>query len=675
MKRLISLAILIESIGVLHAQTPCENGMAGDYPCQNVTMLGHLSTEDLLAEQDGGVYLNDIWGWTDPDTDKEYAIVGLVNGTSFVDITDPTIPIMLGILPEHNVAESAKPNSSSAKRGGANSIWRDIKVYQNHAYIVSEDNTHGMQVFDLTNLRGLGTPDEPLTFSETAHYDGIGDAHNIVINEETGFAYVVGATGAATCGAGGLHIVNIQDPANPVYEACFDNDGYTHDGQCVIYNGPDEKYAGKEICFGANEETVTIVDVDNKEAMTIISTTAYDGVGYTHQGWLTEDHKYFISNDELDEWEGATDKTKTFIWDVQDLDNPYLMQVYDHSTSSIDHNLYIVGDMMYQSNYVSGLRVFDLSKIESGFIRETGYFDTYPAADGLDWSGSWSNYPFFPSGTIAVSDQTNGLFLLKEEYTSNYVVHEPADFEGCENGQVSIWFEVAGDGLIYQWQYDLGSGFVDVEGDNYSGIDTNQLTIVEGQPDIDGVSFRCIATAGDNEYMSESAVLTLKSKPRPAFEYFALNNKVEFSNTSSDADAYEWDFGDGSSKTTFSEPTHEYPAEDGSYTVVLTAENACGTESTENIVSVIITDADSYERNIIVYPNPVESYISIKTGIDRENLQYAILNTSGQLVLKGNILSNGLQSIDASQLLSGVYLLEIENSLGEKKREKLLIRH
>ena len=666
MKRMILLATLIIPVACLNAETPCENGMAGDYPCQNVTMLGHLSKDDLLADEDQGVNLNDIWGWTDPDTDKEYAPLAMVNGTSFVDITDPTNPIMLGILPEHNAS------SSSAARGG-NSVWRDIKVYQNHAYVVSEDNAHGMQVFDLTNLRGLGTPDEPLTFSETAHYDGIGDAHNIVINEETGYAYIVGATGAATCGAGGLHIVNIQDPADPVFEACFDNDGYTHDAQCVIYDGPDEKYIGKEICFNANEETITIVDVDDKEAITMISSTGYQGVEYTHQGWLTEDHKYFISNDELDESRGVTSTTKTFIWDVQDLGNPILMNIYDHTTSSIDHNLYIVGDMMYQSNYVSGLRVFDISKVADGFIRETGYFDTYPAAEGVNWSGSWSNYPFFPSGTIAVSDQTNGLFLLKVEYSSNYVVHEPIDFEGCEDEEVNLWFEVAGNGLTYQWQYDLGSGFVDIDGDNYSGIDTNQLTIIEGQSGLDGVPFRCVATGGESEYVSESAVLTLNGKPTPAFEYFALNNKVKFSNTSSDADTYEWDFGDGSSKTNFSAPTHEYPMEDGSYTVVLKAENECGTASSENIVSIIITDADNYERKTIVYPNPVESYIHIKTGINKEDLQYAILNTSGQLVLKGYTRSD--QSIDASQLLSGVYLLEIENSLGEKKRERLLIRH
>ena len=114
--------------------------------------------------------LNDIWGWTDSQTGKEYALVGMSNGTSFVDISNPENPVYIGRLP-------TQTNNSS---------WRDLKVYQDHVFIVSEASGHGMQVFDLTQLRNFNG--NPFTFSNTAYYSGFGNAHNIFINEDTGFA-------------------------------------------------------------------------------------------------------------------------------------------------------------------------------------------------------------------------------------------------------------------------------------------------------------------------------------------------------------------------------------------------------------------------------------------------------------------------------------------------------
>ena len=422
-----SLLVLITSLPLtLNAQTPCIGGMASNYPCKNVDLLGHLTTSDLLAEEQDGIFLNDIWGWTDSDTGKEYAIVGMANGTSFVDISNPTSPVMLGILPEHHLAQSGR--SSGIQHDGAKSIWRDIKVYQNHAFVVSEDDTHGMQVFDLTNLKNVTNP--PVEFKESGHYDGIGSAHNIVINEETGFAYAVGAGGStATCGVGGLHVINIQDPTNPTYEACFDSDGYTHDAQCVIYNGPDADYIGKEICFNSNENSVTIVNVNDKSNLQMLSRTEYAGSRYAHQGWLTEDHKFLLTNDELDEYYNGTN-TKTLIWDVRDLDAPSLIGEFVHSTTSIDHNLYVVGNRVYESNYTSGLRILDISDITNVNIDQIGYFDTYPSDDNPTFDGTWSNYPFFASGVIVVADITNGLFLL--EYNEVILGNEPVTINSTE---------------------------------------------------------------------------------------------------------------------------------------------------------------------------------------------------------------------------------------------------
>lgn len=399
------------------SQTPCENGIANGYLCFGIDLQAIVSPDELGAESIGDRRINDLWGWTDPLTDKEYAIVGMVNGTSFVDISDPLNPVVLGVLKEHNWDVSSADRKKSLLHDGAKSVWRDIKVYQNYAYVVSEDPNHGIQVFDLTDLRDVSDP--PADFQEAGHYDGVGKAHNLFINEETGFLYAVGFNQQdRTCSEGGLHIVDLADPVNPAYAGCFDQSGYIHDTQCVIYDGPDTDYAGKEICFNSNatetSNTITITDVSNKSQPLLIKKGTYSSSFYTHQGWLTEDHRYFISNDELDEIH-LQQKTKTFIWDVQDLDNPTLIGTYVHNTKAIDHNLYIHNQKIYQSNYTNGLRILSTSRVSEGILSEEMFFDVHPTDDITDFWGTWSNYPFFESGNIIVSDFARGLFILRPQ--------------------------------------------------------------------------------------------------------------------------------------------------------------------------------------------------------------------------------------------------------------------
>ncbi|ARA94351.1 hypothetical protein AWN76_015115 [Rhodothermaceae bacterium RA] len=381
----------------------CLDGEAAQFACQRVDLVSFLPVSAIGGGR--GVMVNDIWGWTDPETGKEYALVGRMDGTSFVDVTDPANPVYIGNLPK--------------TEGSPGAVWRDIKVYQNHAFIVADaSGAHGMQVFDLTQLRDFdGTPK---TFAPETTYDRIHSAHNIVINEESGFAYTVGnSSGGETCG-GGLHMIDIRDPKNPTFAGCFADaetgragTGYTHDAQCVIYRGPDADHQGKEICFGANETALSIADVTDKANPVALSRAAYPNVAYTHQGWLTEDHRYFFVNDELDEIGGNVTNTRTLIWDVSDLDDPQLVKEYLLSTQASDHNLYIRGNLMYQSNYLTGLRVLDVTDPANPV--EVGYFDTVPyGSDGPGFGGSWSNYPFFPSGTIAVTSMSEGLFLLKK---------------------------------------------------------------------------------------------------------------------------------------------------------------------------------------------------------------------------------------------------------------------
>lgn len=381
----------------------CESGMAGQFACSEVDLLSFMPLDELGAA--GSVHLNDIWGWTDPETGREYALVGRSDGTSFVDVTNPMIPVYVGELP---LTEGANPNA-----------WRDVKVYRDHAYIVADGaGAHGMQVFDLTQLRDAA--DIPVTFEESAIYREIFSSHNIVINEQSGYAYAVGSGGGGeTCG-GGLHMINIQEPANPTFAGCFADEGtgrsgtgYSHDAQCVMYEGPDTEHRGKEICFGSNETALSIADVSDKENPVSLSTASYPNVVYAHQGWLTEDQSHFYMNDELDELDGKTDGTRTMIWDVADLDDPQLVTEHISENKASDHNLYILGNLMYQSNYLSGLRVLDISDVANPV--EVGFFDSVPAGtDKPGFGGSWSNYPYFPSGSIVITSMNEGLFVLKK---------------------------------------------------------------------------------------------------------------------------------------------------------------------------------------------------------------------------------------------------------------------
>jgi choice-of-anchor B domain-containing protein len=383
-----------------------DDGTAGVFECSNVEMLSFLTPQDLSIDN-RGTRLNDIWGWTDPGTGREYALVARIDGTAFVDITDPVNPRFLGELPQ-------------TPGGPPSSTWRDVKVYRDHAFIVADAaGEHGMQVFDLTQLRNVGAA--PVRFEPTAHYTRINSAHNIVINEETGFAYSVGSSsGGETCG-GGLHMIDVRDPVNPTFAGCFADPqtgrastGYSHDAQCVVYAGPDERYTGREICLGSNENALSIADVTDKANPVALSRASYPNPGYTHQGWLDEDHHYFYMNDELDEIAGtASEGTRTIIWDLSRLDDPQLHHEFTGTTRASDHNLYVRGNLMYQSNYRAGLRIIDIS--DPGDPVEVAYFDTAPYLEPEPgFSGTWSNYPFFDSGTIIVSSVQEGLFVLKK---------------------------------------------------------------------------------------------------------------------------------------------------------------------------------------------------------------------------------------------------------------------
>lgn len=368
--------------------TPCENGLAGKYPCKGYDLLAHIELS-LFAAEEG----NDSWGWTDPTNGKEYVLMGLNNGTAFVDISDPISPVIIGKLPTSTEA----------------SPWRDIKVFDNHAYIVSEAADHGVQVFDLTRLRQANALE---SFTADRVLRTIPTAHNMVVNPESGFGYVVG-TNRNDEFLGGVHFLDLNDPQTIRFVGGYGGAGYSHDAQVVNYEGPDQDHLGKEIFIGSNETKLVVIGVTDKQNPRTIAEISYQNTQYVHQGWFDKTQRFFIVGDELDELNSGG-KTRTLVFDLNDLDNPMLHHTYYGPTNAIDHNGYVLGDLFYLANYSAGIRVIDISDLADKNMEEIGFFDTFPEHNSTTFNGAWNAYPFFESGVIAISDINRGLFLIKK---------------------------------------------------------------------------------------------------------------------------------------------------------------------------------------------------------------------------------------------------------------------
>lgn len=376
---------------------PCVNGMAGEFPCDNVDLLAHLPL-DAIGGGDG----NDIWGWADPETGAEYALVGKSTGVAIVDVTDPIAPRWLGDLGTQTLE----------------SVWRDIKVFDDVAYIAADAAPlHGIQAFDLTQLRGVTGP---RTWIASNWHVPTGSVHNLVVNPDSARLYAVGSK---ECD-GGPFVINLAASVplvtgfTPIaQDGCVDLDGYTHDMQCVTYDGPDVDHRGAEICLASNEDTLTIWDLTDAAAPVMLSRTSYPQAAYTHQGWLTDDAAWFLVGDELDEQRYDL-PTTTLVFDVRDLDAPRLRGKHQHGTTAIDHNMHVTGNLVHQANYRAGYRLLQLTDLAHAQLTEVGFFDIYPADDEPRFNGAWGVYPWLPSGNVLVSGIEQGLFVLRPHQRS-----------------------------------------------------------------------------------------------------------------------------------------------------------------------------------------------------------------------------------------------------------------
>jgi len=391
--QLIVLAAL--TLGGLHAQA--------QFTKRNVSLYKNFVQADFGAPVPASG--NDCWGYVAP-SGREYALMGLSNQIAFVEVTNPASPrIVTKIL-------------------HSNSLWAGVKVYKSFAY-VSNETGGGIQVINMTNIDAGA-----VTLVRSLTDNGLRTTHTVTINTDSGYLYLNGAN----INNGGLVVYSLADPANPVFVG-FGPNVYTHESQVVTYTeGP---YAGKEIAFCYNGTTgFDIVDVTNKSSMVRISRLVYDQLGYCHQGWLSTDRKFVFMNDEFDETNFKYTATRSIVINVENLSAPFLATTFTSGQASIDHNEYVRGHVLYQSNYTSGLRIFNVRNPIKPV--EVGFFDTYPASfrhdDGaFAFNGTWSNFPFFPSGTVIVSDIDRAMFILDTSAAERCVALD-INSDGFANG-------------------------------------------------------------------------------------------------------------------------------------------------------------------------------------------------------------------------------------------------
>lgn len=619
------------------SQTPCVGGMADGYPCSGYDLQSHLPLSTFNASG-----ANDSWGWTDPTDGKEYVLMGLEDGTAFIDIADPINPIYLGKLPTHTGA----------------TVWRDIKVYQDYAFVVSEAGGHGMQIFDLTRLRNVANP--PVTFTEDAHYSGFGSAHNIVINEETGFAYAVGT---GTFG-GGAHFINIQNPLIPVAAGGYGTDGYIHDAQVVIYNGPDSDYTGREIMLSCNgsEEVIALVDVTDKNNPQGISTIGYANSGYTHQAWFTEDFKYAMVGDEFDESDWGFN-TRTVVFDLTDMDNPVQHTEFFGTTPAIDHNGYVVGDGYYLANYSAGFRHIDISDIDNGNIAEIGYFDTFPNNNNANYSGVWNVYPYFGSGNIMINDRSGGFFLVK---SSAIDTEDPIAV--CQNYTAVL--DASGEVII--------SG-EDVDGGSTDNSGFLSLTVTPNTFDCSDIGsvITVTLTVTDPSGNTDSctAEVTVVDATGPVFDCYA-DETVEYDNGQSFYTLPDYVLnGDvtatdncTASLSISQDPIPGTQLAIGTYTISFEStddEGNTGNCSFELTVIEKLGIADIFAQGLVIYPNPASTSLTVRSEkVNLESIQ--IVDISGKQLVAMNNINQKMVSLDISNLAHGIYFMRLNDQITKK---------
>ena len=331
---------------------------------------------NLLSNLDYNNDLSDVWGYANDA--GEYALVGVYNGISVVDVTNPYNPVELGFYP------------------GPESIWRDLKTWENYLYCINDedgDGGAGLQILNLEELiYGVNNP----TYIENMSL-GFETAHNIYI-DENGVLYVFGAD----YGIGGALMYDlVANPENPPLLGVF-NDYYLHDGMA----------RGDTLWGGAiNDGVFTVIDVSDKQNPSIIGSNATPN-NFSHNCWISDNGDYLFTTDEVSgAYVAAYDVSN--LNDIGEVDR---IQAWSPQTNVIPHNTHVDGDFIVTSYYTDGVSVVDVSNPSN--MVEVGYYDTSENYSGGGFNGAWGAYPWLPSGNILVTDIETGLYVLEPKYTN-----------------------------------------------------------------------------------------------------------------------------------------------------------------------------------------------------------------------------------------------------------------
>jgi choice-of-anchor B domain-containing protein len=406
-QRMRNLTAQFTAVEASQGAAPCTANVSGGFPCQSVSLLSHLGFADLAPASMRG---NDIWGFTDLNTGREYAFMGLANGVAVVDITNPETPRQVGVA------------------SGTNTTWRNMKVYQLYdagagrwrafAYATADFVPDPLIVLDLSGLPNSVTSVSYNSDFRAAHTEYLVNADYTFGLAQTNEAPVLTISGA-NLNSGNYRLYSLANPRSPslLNVVSF---GYSHDvasfpitdarknTQCV--NAATR--AQCQVLSDFNENTLDIWDVSDPSAPQRLSSQPYANAAYVHSGWWSEDGRFLFVNDEFDERNfGLNTTVRAF--DMSDLRAPALAGSWVGPTRAIDHNGYVKGNRLYFSNYSEGLTVLDIT--DPRVPTRVGYFDTFPASSATEFVGAWGVYPFFASGTIAVSDINSGLYLLRNE--------------------------------------------------------------------------------------------------------------------------------------------------------------------------------------------------------------------------------------------------------------------
>ena len=408
---------------------PCQGNAADEFPCHDVDLLSHIARSDLSSRPGA---IADVWGFVDLNTEREYALLGTMNGLAVIDVTDPTAPFEVGTVP------------------GARSDWRDVKVTQRYdeadhrwntyAYVSTEYGGR-LVVVDLTELPNhVGLARRSDTSAHNVYVSNVDYTTGVPL-DESGAPPVLQVLGSPM-GHGAARSFDVRDPLD-VRQVAAARGGYSHDATSMLVT--DDRAAvckgqpdACEVLLDFNETEIEIWDYSDQSAPRRLSSTTYADAGYVHSGWWSEDGRFLFVHDEFDESE-ANLNTTVRVFDLADLEDPELVHTWTGPTGAIDHNGYVRGNRYYMSTYSRGLTVLDITDPLDPV--EVGFFDTHPASDGRNFVGAWGVYPFLPSGNVLISDIGAGLFVVGDRTRSSDYIQigfTAATFGGEEGESLSI---------------------------------------------------------------------------------------------------------------------------------------------------------------------------------------------------------------------------------------------